>query len=391
MDVEALLAQKYQKIALLHEGNRTKLWKVQDAEGRPYVMECIHDTGMPLEELQTLTDQRLPRVYFAAEDAAEGRTYLVEEFVAGEPLDAYVQSHVMTERAFQALFLQICDALAALHEQELLHQDIKEANILVTPDGVPKLIDFDTVVEVGTSGGGRSKNGTPGYAAPEQYDAEKILLESTDIYALGVTIRDLLPPEERSYLWDIVEKCTAFDPKERYQTVEELQKDLRARRRPSKKKVVYGKMRYGFLKTAFYSAAYYVALYSLLGCLLIVPVLTGWISTGTAGLCFIVAFFIIPGLTYSLLQYQKEIEMRFVYQIRKRDLIVYEILQFTVRMFLIASALSGVYKEMMDVTRITSFASPGFWLPLVLGILWSVHDVRAIRPKLGRNLYGKFY
>lgn len=135
--------------------------------------------------------------------------YLVMEFVPGKPLAAYCNAARMGPEGRLRLMEKVCEAVHAVHSQNIIHRDIKPQNILVTdgPDGgdpVPKLIDF---------GLARSENpaaplssmvvsqdgfmGTPLYASPEQHRgvrAEEIGRE-TDIYSLGAVLQELLVGE----------------------------------------------------------------------------------------------------------------------------------------------------------------------------------------------------
>lgn len=344
MDIEALLATNYQKIALLHEGNGTVLWHVRDDAGKSYVLERIHRTGLPLEALQALTDQRLPRVYFAAEDAARGCTYLVEEFLNGETLADYAAHHRLTEARVRNLFVQLCDALAALHDEELVHRDIKSSNILVDDAGIARIIDFDTVTEIGicASETTQEKNGTAGFAAPEQYE-ERLIDERTDIYALGVTMRGLLGSDYKGYLNDILAKCTEFDPENRYPNVAALKAAIQDRRRPQKKMAIYGKMRYPLWKTAVYAVLHFLALVFWLLFLAVmeyeydVPFIAG----DAAWECL----FLFSGVAYAIIEYQKDLEMRFLYQLRWQDVAAYSLLhlEMVYPTFFLPLLFSGLY------------------------------------------------
>ena len=72
----------------------------------------------------------------------DGQPYIVMEYVIGEPLIAYCTSHSLTVPARLRLFRNICDAVQYAHQKLIVHRDLKPGNILVTADGVPKLLDF---------------------------------------------------------------------------------------------------------------------------------------------------------------------------------------------------------------------------------------------------------
>ena len=64
------------------------------------------------------------------------------EYVEGTPIDAYAEDHGLDVRARLVLFRAVCAAVQYAHQNLVVHRDLKPANILVTADGVPKLLDF---------------------------------------------------------------------------------------------------------------------------------------------------------------------------------------------------------------------------------------------------------
>jgi serine/threonine protein kinase/Tol biopolymer transport system component len=129
----------------------------------------------------------------------EGVPYFVMELVEGQPIDKYCDSHRLGIPARLQLFRQVCSALAYAHRHQIIHRDIKPSNILVTEEGVPKLLDFgiakilDSSVLAGTVGATQTvfRAFTPEYASPEQIKAEPISTVS-DVYSLGVLLYELL-------------------------------------------------------------------------------------------------------------------------------------------------------------------------------------------------------
>ncbi len=128
-----------------------------------------------------------------------GRPYLVVEYIDGLPIDEYCDQHVLSVRERLKLFRRVCSAVQASHQALVVHCDLKPSNILVTPDGEPKLLDFGiakllddehfTVRDEPITQWPRPL--TPQYASPEQLRGDAISTTS-DVYALGVLLYKLL-------------------------------------------------------------------------------------------------------------------------------------------------------------------------------------------------------
>jgi tetratricopeptide (TPR) repeat protein/predicted Ser/Thr protein kinase len=123
--------------------------------------------------------------------------YLIMEYVEGRPLDSYVAGQQLSMAGRVALFLQICAAVDYAHRNLVVHCDLKPSNILITEEGVPKLLDFGIAKllrqdpgEAGYVTQGR-RPFTPSYASPEQL-LGKPVTTATDIYSLGVILFELL-------------------------------------------------------------------------------------------------------------------------------------------------------------------------------------------------------
>jgi eukaryotic-like serine/threonine-protein kinase len=120
--------------------------------------------------------------------------YLVMEFVNGVDLLRYAERGCLSLRARLALFAQVCDAVNAAHRALIVHRDIKPSNILVTDEGVAKLLDFG-IAKILCSDAETQPTTfapmTPEYAAPEQMHGRAITT-ATDVYGLGVVLYELL-------------------------------------------------------------------------------------------------------------------------------------------------------------------------------------------------------
>ncbi|MBL8178588.1 MAG: protein kinase, partial [Bryobacterales bacterium] len=190
----------------------------------------------------------------------DGRPYFAMELVEGLTLDQFTASASLEEKLH--LFDQLCSAVSAAHHNLIVHGDLKPSNVLIAPNGVPKLLDFG----ISRLMDGESVDSTtvalramtPAYASPEQLRGEPISTWS-DVYSLGLILYELLtgqrpfqftsripeailreiqqnPPAKPSAtaankalagdLDNIILKAIHFEPDRRYASVDQLAADL---------------------------------------------------------------------------------------------------------------------------------------------------------------------
>ena len=152
-------------------------------------------------ERQTLAALAHPNIVKLLDGGSteEGLPYLVMDYVNGIAIDKYCDQHNLSIQARLELFAEVCGAVEYAHAHSVIHRDLKPNNILVSDDGVPKLLDFgiakvlDSTNPAQTSLVTRTANRhlTPAYASPEQVRGEPVTA-ATDIYSLGVVLFSLL-------------------------------------------------------------------------------------------------------------------------------------------------------------------------------------------------------
>jgi serine/threonine protein kinase/Tol biopolymer transport system component len=197
-------------------------------------------------------------------DVYQGREFIVMEYLEGQTLATYISGRrAVSTEVIAKLGMPIAEALGAAHSKGIIHRDIKPANIFVSKSGLVKVLDFGvaklaaeanqsdatTLTETNTI------TGTLPYMSPEQLRGENLDARS-DIYALGVVLYEIAtgqrlyssslharlvdeilnrpasPPSNvnrklSAKADDIILKCLAKDPEDRYQTAKEIAVDLR--------------------------------------------------------------------------------------------------------------------------------------------------------------------
>jgi eukaryotic-like serine/threonine-protein kinase len=188
-----------------------------------------------------------------------GIPYFVMERVDGIPIDRFVEDHQLGIRDCIDLVLKVGQAVERAHQNLIVHRDIKPNNILVTADGIPKLLDFGIAKELLNITGSNTilTPLTPAYASPEQVAGGAITV-ATDVYGLGALLyrlltghaphplldfspadwlrivmeRDVIAPSFyheslRGDLENVLRKALHRDPDRRYDSVRTFADDLR--------------------------------------------------------------------------------------------------------------------------------------------------------------------
>lgn len=298
--VAGLKVGAYTLESLLGSGGMGSVWRARRSDGRfdaQVAIKILNPLAMGAEgaeqvrrEAGLLAQQTHPNIarLFDAGICDNGQPYLILEYVEGVRIDEYSNRRELPPEARLMLLLPVIDAVAHAHGHRIVHRDLKPSNVLVTADGVAKLLDFGVAALISISAslpiaaslaktGSLSKTGpleagvsqthssgmTPAFAAPEQIRGEPVT-PASDVYALGVLLHvlvtnqhpfgadtkthtqliravltdDAMPASEsmasssskrwvRGDLDSIIAKAIAREPEHRYATAAELAADLR--------------------------------------------------------------------------------------------------------------------------------------------------------------------
>jgi eukaryotic-like serine/threonine-protein kinase len=288
----------YEILAPVGEGGMGQVWRARDTR-------LDRDVALKVLPTETLTDKtararlvqearlasklnhpHICTIYEVGE--SDGQTYIAMELVEGQPLSARLAEGPLPIEQVLRYGQQLADALGHAHERRVVHRDLKSANVVLTPQGRVKILDFGlakqltdeqladattvarhSLTEPGTVAG------TLAYMAPEQLRGQPADARS-DIWALGVVLYEMaggqrpfqgqtgyeltsavlkeapapLPPAVPAPLTAVIDRCLVKEPAERYQRGAEVQAALEAvasggeaARWPTWRAVVWGRRR----------------------------------------------------------------------------------------------------------------------------------------------------
>jgi eukaryotic-like serine/threonine-protein kinase len=260
---------------LIGKGACATVWEaVQDSTGRKVALKIMRMDlstegvfsrfAREIKLMEKLHHPNIAQVLDSRIDRSMG--YCALEFIDGAPLQKYLKEHTVKKPQMFDIVVQLCHGLQHAHDNGVIHRDVKPANIMMTTDGQPKLVDFglgrnlfrpDSHQETSQTMEGYVI-GTPMFMAPEQARGENDQLDGrADLYALGIilylalvrrhphdvqsdsrakTINEVahgvarrpseLVPGFDPKLEHILMKALAHAPEDRYQTAGELAVDL---------------------------------------------------------------------------------------------------------------------------------------------------------------------
>lgn len=230
------LEENYENLKVLSttEGKEPSVFLVRNKQtGVIAVKKYVNKALLPVyESLAGIEDSYIEKIYEFAETEKYG--LVIAEYISGNTLQEYMkQNGVFAKEEACRLIEELLYALSKVHKQGIIHRDINPNNIMISNDGVLKLIDFGIARQKKEfQGKDTTILGTVGYAAPEQFGFLQTD-ERTDIYAVGVLWNQMLTgcfPNEKCYAFspvkEMIQHCTEIDIRQRYRNVEEILTEL---------------------------------------------------------------------------------------------------------------------------------------------------------------------
>lgn len=224
---------QYRDLGRLSENKNIRL-KRRDADGKICVEKHVSGEMIHIYRfLQEHSDVHIPEIYECIEDGEN--LVIIEEYIEGQTLEAILKEKDFDEAHAAEIIIELCAGLKPLHHASppIICRDLKPENIMINNRAEVKIVDFDIARSVQKD---KKRDttlmGTAGYAAPEQFGFSQTD-NRTDIYALGVLLNYMLvkqfPVEQMAEgdLMPVIQKCTRMDREQRYQSVEELEQDVR--------------------------------------------------------------------------------------------------------------------------------------------------------------------
>lgn len=248
-------------LAERHDGHFDQQVAIKLIRGIPDSETFVHFA----RERQILANLQHPNIARLLDGGATpgGQPYLVMEHVEGMPIERYCADNKLDLGARLRLFQKVCEAVQFAHQRFIVHCDLKPSNVLVCTDGTPVLLDFGIARALDQQPGQTDSSVanawiTPLYASPEQLRGDAVTAAS-DVFSLGLILFELLAgrrarvdandhtitllgksavkPSElaqampwamrlRGDLDAIVQRATATDPAQRYESAESLAADL---------------------------------------------------------------------------------------------------------------------------------------------------------------------
>ncbi|PKL39412.1 MAG: hypothetical protein CVV41_21045 [Candidatus Riflebacteria bacterium HGW-Riflebacteria-1] len=200
----ATVGEIYQIQQEIGSGGMGKVYKALDTSlNRIVAIKVLHDATSGnnslvdrfIQEGQTLATvghRNVMGIYASGRDKVTGRPFLVMEHIEGKPLSQLKQAINKDSRQAVPVMLQLAEGIAACHDRNIIHRDLKPANIIITPNGLVKILDFGIAKTQTSLTKTGMTVGTPEYMSPEQCTGSRNISGKSDIYSLGIIFWELI-------------------------------------------------------------------------------------------------------------------------------------------------------------------------------------------------------
>jgi len=223
--IEKIL-QTYSLVGVLSQKNGCQVLRLRNKNNRKeMILRSLPSSLEAYRKLQRIRCENLPEIYDVLE--LDDGQIVLEEYIDGITVAQVMEAGKYRAAGARKVLLGVCDALTVLHRLGIIHRDVKPENVMVEHSGRVVLIDLNASRIESIANKDTVIMGTVGYASPEQLGLSQSD-SRTDIYAAGVLFNVMLTGQHPSVTiasgkaGHIVRKCTAVNPKERYQTAAEL-------------------------------------------------------------------------------------------------------------------------------------------------------------------------
>ena len=231
------IANQFSNFELIHNSKNgySELYKAK-RYGKWYVLKRLTNKEKDNPRYQSLLEKEFDiAIQLSHQNVVQTVTFedipqlgicIVQEFIDGMTWNDFFSKNNISKKETFRILGELCDALAYIHNKQIVHRDIKPNNILITRDGHHvKLIDFG-LADKDDFDILKEPAGTAAFASPEQQKRNKIDNRS-DIYALGKIIQDV--SYQSLKIRKIIKKCLEENPEKRFRSALDVKKKLNSK------------------------------------------------------------------------------------------------------------------------------------------------------------------
>jgi len=270
MKIEEMLHKRFSFFLIDQDISKNmQIWKIKDTNNNVYILKKIINCKIPLKELSTINSKHFPTIneWYTENNI----TYIIEKFIHGKRIDTI--KHFSIDK-IKDITVQICEALQLIHKRSIIHRDIRFKNILIDNNGNVVLINFENATFIQKHDNTKTYRdtrdlGSIEFSAPEQF-CKGMIDERTDIFSLGIVFKSVLEKINNDILISeykyLIDKCTEFDPKYRFQSAIELKNEIQYEY--LKKEIIRKKNTYRKIWYLYFFFPYFIIFFYLLFLLL---------------------------------------------------------------------------------------------------------------------------